>query len=74
MVSVGITYGKRTDLMILQGNMTGKHYVYQMLHPVVIPFVQRVRPSSSRMIMYVLKEFMFPSTEAARSHDIVLVV
>lgn len=38
----GITYDNKTDLLIVQGNMNGKHYVDQILPPMVIPFFQRI--------------------------------
>ncbi len=42
MVWAGITYDQRTELMIVQGNLTGQRYVDQILRPVVVPFAQRI--------------------------------
>lgn len=61
MVSSCITYDKRINLMNVQGNTASKHYVDQMLCPVVIPFRVSQRSCCSQM------------SEAARSHNIVLV-
>ena len=37
-VWVGITYDKRTELMIAQGILTGQCYVEQIIRLVVVPF------------------------------------
>ena len=42
MVWAGITYDFRTDLITVQGNMTGQRYLQQILRPLVIPFAQRI--------------------------------
>jgi len=42
MVWGGITYDRRTDLILIRGNMTGKRYVNEILRPVVAPKANRI--------------------------------
>ena len=43
MVWGGITYDRRTDLIVIRGNMTGQRYVNEILRPVVAPMANRIR-------------------------------
>ena len=38
----GITYDRRTDLIVIRGNMTGQQYVNEILRPVVAPMANRI--------------------------------
>ena len=42
MVWGGITYDRRTDLIVIRGNMTGQRYVNEILRPVVAPMANRI--------------------------------
>ena len=41
MVWGGICGDQKTDLLIIDGNLTARRYIDQVLRPVVLPFVQR---------------------------------
>ena len=48
----GITYDRRTDLIVIRGNMTGQRYVNEILRPVVAP-MDWTELLSSKMTMLV---------------------
>ena len=41
MVWGGISVRSRTELLVLNGTLTGQHYINEVLQPVVLPFVQQ---------------------------------
>lgn len=45
MVWGGISYDRRTDLVMIPGNVTGQRYVDEILRPHVIPMANRVGPN-----------------------------
>ena len=41
MLWVGISYGQRTQLHIIDGNLNAQRYHDEILRPVVVPFIRR---------------------------------
>ncbi len=65
MVWAGITYRRRTDLVVVQGNLNAQQHCDAILMPIVIPFVngQRItfqqdnaRPHTTRISMNLLAQ------------------
>ena len=65
MVWGGISVRSRTELIVLNGTLTGQRYIDEALHPIVLPFSQRhhvtlqddnARPHRARIIQQFLQQ------------------
>ena len=67
MVWGGISWRYRTPLVVVEGNLTSRRYIDEILEPVVVPFLQNhadvtlyqqdnARPNSARLTTYFLEQ------------------
>ena len=65
MVWGGISVRSRIELLVLNGTLTGQHYINEVLQPVVLPFVQEhhvvlqddnARPHRARIVQQFLQQ------------------
>ena len=65
MVLGGISVRSRTELLVLNGTLTGQRYINEVLQPVVLPFVQqhhvvlqddKARPHRARIVQHFLQQ------------------
>ena len=65
MVWGGISVRSRTELLVLNGTLTGQRYINEVLQPVVLPFVQQhhvvlqddnARPHRARIVQQFLQQ------------------
>ena len=65
MVWGGISVRSRTELLVLNGTLTGQRYINEVLQPVVLPFVQQLhvvlqddnaRPHRARIVQQFLQQ------------------
>ena len=65
MVWGGICVHSRTELLVLNGTLTGQRYINEVLQPVVLPFVQQhhivlqddnARPHRARIVQQFLQQ------------------
>ena len=64
----GISVGSHTELLVLNGTLTGQRYINKVLQPVVLPFVQQhhvvlrddyARPHRARIVRQFLQQTMW---------------
>ena len=80
MVWGGISVRSRTELLVLNGTLTGQRYINEVLQPVVLPFVQQhhvvlqddnARPHRARIVQQFLQQNNVDHLEwPARSPDL----
>ena len=80
MVWGGISVRSRTELLVLNGTLTGQRYINEVLQPVVLPFVQHnhvvlqddnARPHRARIVQHFLQQNNVDHLDwPARSHDL----
>ena len=65
MVWGGISVRSHTELLVLNGTLTGQHYTNEVLQPVVLPFVQQhhvvlqddnARPHWAKIVQQLLQQ------------------